>query len=98
MDNLNGVMVSIERISDAPYKTKFSPIEASKIANNVKYLPTSWINKDGNNLNDEAFNYFSPLIGDTPTLNFEINYQSLKLSQYKYEPKRRDLHCKSLFL
>lgn len=78
IDNLNGVMVSIERITDAPYKTKFSPIEASKIANNVKYLPTSWINKDGNNLNDEAFNYFSPLIGDTPTLNFENNLPKFK--------------------
>ncbi|MGL4876195.1 MAG: 6-phosphofructokinase [Clostridium sp.] len=77
-DNLNGVMVSIERISTTPYRTKFSPIKASKVANNVKYLPKSWVTSEKNNLTAEAFEYFSPLIGDCPNLIFENHLPKFK--------------------
>ncbi|MGL5417216.1 MAG: 6-phosphofructokinase [Clostridium sp.] len=77
-DNLNGVMVSIERTSNIPYKTKFSPVNASKIANNVKYLPSSWVTSDGNNLTEEAYHYFKPLIGNSPDLIFENHLPKFK--------------------
>ncbi|MGL4851017.1 MAG: 6-phosphofructokinase [Clostridium sp.] len=77
-ENLNGVMVSIERTSNTPYKTKFSPVKASKVANNVKYLPESWVTSEKNNLTTEAFEYFTPLIGGSPELIFENSLPKFK--------------------
>ncbi|WP_297634221.1 6-phosphofructokinase [uncultured Clostridium sp.] len=78
MEGLNGVMVSIKRKSNVPYSTEFQAVCSSKIANNVKYLPTSWINSEENNLTTEAYEYFLPLIGDIPNLNFENNLPKFK--------------------
>lgn len=78
-DNKNGFMVAIKREENSSYKTSFFPIEASKVANNVKYFPTEWINEEGNNLKEEALNYFSPLFEGTPSLCFEENLPKYKV-------------------
>ena len=62
----NGYMVAIKRESNAPYKSSFFLVEADKIANNVKYFPQEWINEEGNNITEEAYNYFKPLLGELP--------------------------------
>ena len=62
----SGYMVSINRENFTPYSVSYSLIEADKIANNVKYFPTSWINDDGNHLNQEALEYLLPLICELP--------------------------------
>lgn len=72
-DNKNGFMVAIKREGNTPYKTSFFEVDASKIANNVKYFPTEWINEEGNNVTLEAYEYFSPLLEGTPSLCFENN-------------------------
>lgn len=79
MDNKNGSMVAIKRESNYPYKTSFFEVDASKIANNVKYFPKEWINEDGNNLTKEAFEYFSPLFEGTPSLCLENNLPKYKV-------------------
>lgn len=61
-----GYMVAIKRDDSKEYNTSHFLIEADKIANNVKYFPAEWINKDGNNISEEAFNYFAPLVGELP--------------------------------
>ena len=66
MDGNNGYMVAIKRESNIPYKSSFFLVEADKIANNVKYFPEEWINAEGNNITQEAYNYFKPLLGELP--------------------------------
>lgn len=68
-----GKMVSINRESNEPYKVLYSLVEADKVANNVKYFPTEWINKEGNFVTEEAVSYFEPLIKESPSLSFEGN-------------------------
>lgn len=78
-ENKNGSMVCIKRESNFPYKTSFFEVEASNVANNVKYFPEEWINEEGNNLTEEAYNYFAPLFEGTPTLYFENNIPKYKV-------------------
>lgn len=78
-NNMNGYMVAIKREDNENYKTSFFPIEASKIANNVKYLPTEWVNEKGNNIKEEALEYFLPLFEGTPSLCFEENLPKYKV-------------------
>ena len=66
MEGNNGQMVAIKRESNKPYKSSFFLVEADKIANNVKYFPTEWINKEGNNVTPEAYEYFKPMLGELP--------------------------------
>ena len=52
------------------YKTRkqYFLIEADKVANNVKYFPTEWINEEGNNLKAEVLEYLSPLVSSVPSV------------------------------
>lgn len=59
-----GYMVAIKRESSFPYKSSTFLIEADKIANNIKYFPTEWINSEGNNITEEGLSYLKPLISD----------------------------------
>ena len=74
-----GKMVTIKRESNSPYKVSYSLVEADKIANNVRYFPTEWINEEGNFVTEEAFEYFEPLINGTPVLNCEGNLPKYKV-------------------
>ena len=74
-----GKMVTIKRESNSPYKVSYSLVDADKIANNVRYFPTEWINEEGNFVTEEAFSYFEPLIGGTPVLNCEGNLPKYKV-------------------
>ncbi|NLK93822.1 MAG: 6-phosphofructokinase [Clostridiales bacterium] len=66
MEGNNGYMVAIKRENNIPYKSSFFLVEADKIANNVRYFPKKWINEEGNNITEEAYNYFKPLLGELP--------------------------------
>ena len=61
-----GYMVTIERTSNEPYETSYSLIEADKVANNIKYFPTDWINDKGNHIEPQALKYLLPLISPLP--------------------------------
>lgn len=62
----NGYMVSIVRETNYPYTATYDLVEASKVANNVKYFPSEWINERGNHVKEECYKYFKPLIDGTP--------------------------------
>ena len=74
-----GKMVTIKRESNSPYKVSYSLVDADKIANNVRYFPTEWINEEGNFVTKEAFEYFEPLINGTPVLDCEGNLPKYKV-------------------
>lgn len=66
LEGNNGYMVAIKRENNIPYKSSFFLVEADKVANNVKYFPDKWINEECNNITEEAYNYFKPLLGELP--------------------------------
>jgi len=65
-ENKTGFMVAISRLNNSPYESSTFLIEANKIANNVKYMPSEWISKDGYFVTQEAYDYIYPLIGGHP--------------------------------
>jgi len=71
IDGISGNMIGIKRISNAPYKSEPFVLEASKVANNIKYFPKEWINAEGNNVTQEAYDYTLPLIMGEPKLTIE---------------------------
>lgn len=78
----SGSMVAFKRIdNDSSYKCETYLIEADKVANHVKYLPTEWINERGNFVTEECLEYIRPLIMNQP-----------KLKNSAYMPKYRVYH------
>ena len=74
-----GYMIGIKRESNSPYKSSYFLIEADKVANNVKYFPTEWINKEGNNIKPEALEYLTPLISSVPSVISSVAMPSFKV-------------------
>lgn len=75
----NGLMVSIKRTSNLPYKSEPVFIEASKVANNIKYFPNEWINEEGNGVTEEALTYLAPLVEDLNSTNTLPIYESFAI-------------------
>lgn len=69
----SGLMVGIKRLDSKKYKSESFLIEAKKVANNVKYFPTEWINEDGNGITPEGLSYLTPLINDFSIKNDETH-------------------------
>ena len=78
LEGNSGYMVAIKRESNSPYKTSYFLVEANKIANNVKYFPTELINEEGNNIKEEALEYFLPLISGSPSLVIDNHLPKFK--------------------
>ena len=58
----NGVMVSIKRISDKPYKWKLTTVPLQKVANVEKKMPKNYISPDGYHITNLCRRYMEPLI------------------------------------
>ncbi len=70
----SGYMVTIERISESPYKTAFGKTELSNVAIRAKAMPDDFINDRGNFVTEKLITYMRPLIGEIP------NYVELEKS------------------
>ncbi len=57
-----GEMMIFERKGNNPYVVEISSADIKSIANKEKCFPCEWINDEGNNIKDEALDYFMPLI------------------------------------
>lgn len=63
------VMLTIHRLSNAPYTVTYDCAPVCQIANQAKDVPLSFINERGNNLLPEMTEYLRPLIqGEMPIL------------------------------
>lgn len=62
LDGLSGQMVVFRRVANHPYNARIDSVDVKKVANRVKYFPTEWITKSGNNVTDDAIEYCLPLI------------------------------------
>ena len=69
LNNLNGVMVGMFR--NDSYSISYQPIELEKVANQIKYMPQSMINNEGNHVNQEFIDYALPLINEENKIPYE---------------------------
>jgi 6-phosphofructokinase 1 len=58
----NAVMPTIERTSDVPYRYRIGTAPLAKVANVEKFMPRSFITKDGFSITDKCKRYLAPLI------------------------------------
>lgn len=59
----SGCMVTLQRDTGiASYRITCSHIAASSVANVTRTFPAAWINNEGNDVTEEAIDYFLPLI------------------------------------
>ena len=66
-----GFMVGMKRANNNPYKMETYMVEASRVANNIKYFPKEWIAEGKNNVTQEAIEYIEPLIKGSPEVIIE---------------------------
>jgi 6-phosphofructokinase 1 len=62
----SGVMVTIDRQSDRPYKINFGTIPLADVANHERPLPDKFIGADGMSVTPAFRRYIEPLVGDLP--------------------------------
>lgn len=62
----SGVMVSIKRISNNPYKISFDKVPLKEVAVSAKPMPADYFNKAGNHVSSKFIDYMKPLAGELP--------------------------------
>jgi len=62
----SGVMVSIKRISNRPYKIAFDKVPLKEVAVSAKPMPLDYFNKEGNHVSSKFIEYMKPLAGEMP--------------------------------
>lgn len=55
-------MAVIERLSDEPYRVRYTSADIRTIANEEKKIPREWINAEGNDVLPPMLAYMKPLI------------------------------------
>jgi 6-phosphofructokinase len=65
-EELSGYMVSIERISDDPYKMTFGKVPLKKVAIAAKPMPADYFNSEKNFVSAGFIKYMKPLAGELP--------------------------------
>ncbi len=63
-----GKVMVFRRVKNQPYTIVIETADAGEIANKEKFLPTEFVNKEGNNISDKALDYFLPLIHGEPDI------------------------------
>jgi 6-phosphofructokinase 1 len=61
-EGVSGQMVTLERVSESPYRCETGTAALSDVANGEKLLPTDWISDDGFFVTQEFLDYARPLI------------------------------------
>jgi 6-phosphofructokinase 1 len=67
----SGVMMTIQRLGDSPYKVQYCPVDVKLCANRVRKFPDEWINADCNGISPKALAYFMPLIQGEVVVRYE---------------------------
>lgn len=67
LSGTSGVMVTIERESNEPYKVTYGQSPLSNVAVRAKAMPDDYINEIGNDVTQKALEYLKPLIGSMPS-------------------------------
>lgn len=62
----SGCMVTIERVSDSPYRVQYGMAPLAEVAVRAKPMPDAYINAAGNFVTAECLDYLRPLLGEVP--------------------------------
>lgn len=62
LEGKSGLMASVERISDEPYRVRFTAVPVSQVSNREKKVPEDYMNQAGNDVTDKMMAYLKPLI------------------------------------
>jgi 6-phosphofructokinase 1 len=60
----SGVMVTIERVSDDPYRVRYGSAAVAQVANAERRMPLEMISADGNDVTAAFRDYALPLVGE----------------------------------
>jgi len=71
LDGESGVMMTIRRVSNSPYKVEYKPVDVKLCANREQCFPEKWINEQGNGIDSQANEYFMPLIQGEENVRYE---------------------------
>jgi 6-phosphofructokinase 1 len=75
----SGYMVTIDRISNDPYKIKFGKVLLNNVAVAAKPMPPEYFNANGNNISSAFIDYMKPLAGEFPEfVRLENNFINKK--------------------
>jgi len=88
-----GWMATILRKPGSPYQAYYDKVSLEKVANSSRFLPASWITKDGLDVTDDFIRYAAPLIGEEDPViprekglqrfaRFEVTFIDKKLPVY----------------
>ncbi len=72
-----GVMVTLERKSNQPYKATTSTAKLCDVAVRAKPMPENFLNAEGNFPSEAFFEYARPLVGELPQYA-ELKYAPAK--------------------
>ncbi len=70
-DGKSGEMVSLVRTEGDEYNVELTSVSIREVANNVRAVPDSYINEQGNNVTEECIKYITPLILGEKNINYE---------------------------
>ena len=70
-EGVTASMVTINRISNAPYKVEYGYAQITHIANEAKSVPADWIAPSGNDITQPFIDYLTPLIQGEPQLTYK---------------------------
>ncbi len=60
-------MMCIIRNDGEEYSVSYKPFDVSMVANQIKYVPSDFINEEGNGVTDKCIGYMLPLVnGEAP--------------------------------
>lgn len=62
LNGVSGEVSVLNRVSNCPYRIKYSTVPVAEVANLEKTVPREWINTQGNNVNEKMLEYITPLI------------------------------------
>lgn len=70
-EGVTASMVTINRVSNDPYKVEYGHAQIAHIANEAKTVPTEWIAPSGNDITQPFLDYLAPLIQGEPQLAYK---------------------------
>jgi 6-phosphofructokinase 1 len=65
-EKTSGVMVTIARRSNDPYRIELEAVPLSEVAEKSRPMPREYINREGNHVTEAFLEYIRPLVGEIP--------------------------------
>lgn len=70
-EGVTASMVTMNRVSNEPYRIEYGYAQITHIANEAKTVPTDWIAPSGNDVTQPLIDYLTPLIQGEPQITYK---------------------------